>query len=433
MKDILERLIADFQESVLPELLSRRVLLKQMPGKVAVVAGMRRCGKTFFCYQQMRALEAAGSPRSSILYLNFEDERLLPFNTTDLDLLLDVYYAMFPESATQGCWFFFDEIQRIPGWEMFLRRILDERRSRVVVTGSSAKLLSREIATSLRGRSLTTEMFPFSFREFLTFSGIAEPKGRVASTRGRAQMAHAVTQYLEAGGFPDVLRAPVGLRGEILRGYLDVVILRDVVERHGVSNVTALRALLRQILHSPGAKFSVNRFAGQLRAMGIPVAKNALYEFVEHLADAYLVFPVELHTRSVRQRQVNARKIYAIDTGLLRAVSLGITVDRGALLENLVYLALRRQGFQPDYYVTGTGHEVDFVYLDHDGQRQLVQACWTVEAAATRQRELRALTEAMRELGLGEAWLVTWLDEGEENGVRIIPAWKWLLRSPADG
>ena len=110
MKDILERLIADFQESVLPELLSRRVLLKQMPGKVAVVAGMRRCGKTFFCYQQMRALEAAGSPRSSILYLNFEDERLLPFNTTDLDLLLDVYYAMFPESATQGCWFFFDEI-----------------------------------------------------------------------------------------------------------------------------------------------------------------------------------------------------------------------------------------------------------------------------------------------------------------------------------
>jgi hypothetical protein len=363
-----------------------------------------------------------------MLYVNFEDERLLPFATSDFNVLLEVFYSLFPDSAREECWFFFDEIQRIPGWDMFLRRLLDERRLRLMVTGSSAKLLSREIATSLRGRALTTELFPFSFGEVLSARGIGIPSNGLFPTAARGELNKACADYLGTGGFPEVVDSPANLRREILRGYVDVVILRDVVERHGVSNVSALRALVRHVLHSPGTRFSVNRFGGQMRSMGIPVAKNALYEFVDHLSDAYLMFPVEIYARSIRKRQVNPRKMYSVDTGLLRAMSLDITADRGALLENLVFLALRRRGIQPDYYVTAHGGEVDFAYRDARGRLQLLQVCWSLETADTRERELRALREALAENPGAEAAVVTWMDEADHDGLPCLPAWKWLLR-----
>lgn len=207
----------------------------------------------------------------------------------------------------------------------------------------------------------------------------------------------------------------------------DVVILRDVVERHSVSNVAALRALLRQVLHAPATPFSVNRFAGQLRSMGIPVAKSALYDFVDHLADSFLLYPVEIHARSVRKRQVNPRKMYAVDVGLLHAVSFAGVANRGALLENLIYLSLRRCGLHPDYYVTANGHEVDFVFENEQGDKAFVQVCWSVDDAATRHREVRALREALSECKGASGRLVTWMDEGEIEGVDLIPAWRWLL------
>lgn len=190
---------------------------------------------------------------------------------------------------------------------------------------------------------------------------------------------------------------------------------------------SALRALLRHVLHAPGGKLSVNRLAGQLRATGISVATGALYEFVGFLADAYVVFPVEIHTRSIRKRQVNPRKMYAVDTDLLRAVSLGITADNGALLENLVFLGLRRRGVTPDYYVPGAGNEVDFVYQDDEGRTRFVQVCWSLDDPATRERELHAPREALAECPGATGTVVTWMDEEQSEGVPILPAWRWLL------
>lgn len=432
MIPILEQLVADFQERRLPVVHRRGARLESVAGKANVVVGMRRAGKTWFCYQRIHDLEAAGVGRERILYLNFEDERLLPFGTPDLQRIPEVFDRLFPASRRRGVHFFFDEIQRIPGWEPFVRRLLDTReRDRIVLTGSSSKLLSREIATGLRGRALRTEIFPYGFAEIVGLRGIRLPARPVFGAELRAELGAAFDAYLLRGGFPEVQgEQSAAVRREILQDYLDVVVLRDVVERHGVSNVPALRALLRHLLHNPGGRFSVNRFMGSLRSQGIACGKNLIHECLAHLADAYVVYPVEMHSRSVRQRQVNPRKVYLVDTGLVQAMSFGITRDRGAALENCLFMALRRQGREVDYGVTASGAEIDFVFDDEDG-RVLVQSAWTLAEPATRERELRALEEGLGARMGKRAVIVTAHEEDVvaigRHKVRVTPAWRWLL------
>ena len=167
MKNILELLIYDFHERELPELFPRETYITIIPGKANVLTGMRRSGKTWFCYQQMKKLLAHGVEKERLLYLNFEDERLLPFSASDFKYILETYYRKFPGYKTRQCYLFLDEVQRIDGWDKFVRRVLDMEKMSIFITGSSSRLLSWEIATSLRGRSLATEIFPFSFREYL--------------------------------------------------------------------------------------------------------------------------------------------------------------------------------------------------------------------------------------------------------------------------
>lgn len=437
MNEILDRLISEFQERRLPALQRRRTVLKALPGKVSVVVGMRRTGKTWFCFQAIQDLEAAGITRDRMLYLNFEDERLLPLSAADLRLIPDVFHRLFPESHGQGVHFFFDEIQRIPGWEPFVRRLMDSGVSaQLTLTGSSAKLLSREIATGLRGRALQTEIFPYSFMEFAMLQGIEIPARPVFGSGLRAHLGAAFDSYLQQGGFPEVQGdLSDSLRREILQDYLNVVVLRDVVERHGVTNVPALRALLRHLLQCPGGRFSVHRFMNSLKSQGIACGKNLIHECLAHLAEAYLVYPVEVHSRSVRQRQVNPRKVYTIDTGLSHAVSLARAHDRGAALESCVFMALRRRGVEADYGITPGGNEVDFVFEDDTG-KWLVQSAWSLSDPGTRTREARALEEALDVHMGNRAVIVTAYEEDRvkigKHEVRVVPAWRWLLEQEAE-
>jgi uncharacterized protein len=432
MKDVVDYLIDDFHERALPELIPREKAMPHLPGKAGVVVGMRRAGKTWFCYQHMKELLNEGIVKERLLYLNFEDDRLLPFSAGGFQTILDTFYRKFPSFKSVECFYFFDEIQRIQGWETFVRRVLDTERIRLHITGSSSKLLSSEIASALRGRSLTTEIFPFSFNEFLTFQG--EDRGKKAryGSRKRASLQHLAGLYMETGGFPEVQSLETPLRHEVLRNYLDVVILRDVVERHGVSNVEALRSLIRQAISAPGGRFSVNRFYNTMKSRGISCTKNSLYDYLEYLTDAFIIYQVPIYTRSEKVRQVNPRKIYAIDTGLVRAMSHRMTRDDGVLLENLVFTHLRRHGISPAYYLTSAGTEVDFVFhTPTEGEPQLVQVCWDLSDSKTRNREVESLLQVMRELGSSRGTIVTWLDEDSPgNGIDVVPAWKWLLGSP---
>jgi len=429
MKSILQKLIDDFQERELPALVARDADFSCVPGKADVAIGMRRTGKTFFCYQKMAALLGSGVNRQEILYLNFEDERLFDFRVWDFQSILDVYYGKFPANKDLECYFFFDEIQRIEQWEMFIRRLLDTEKCRIFLTGSSSKLLSSEIATSLRGRSLATEIFPFSFREFLRAKGLFAKPPENFGSRTSAMLRKAASDYLETGGFPEVLHLERDLRVAVLQGYLDSVILKDVIERHQVSNVVALRHLANHILHAPGGKFSVNRFYNTLKSMSVKCTKNSLYEYLDHLADAYLFYRVPIHSRSEKARILNPPKIYTVDTGLLGAMTFRNSADLGPLLENLVFMHLRRNGYEVEYVITKNGGEADFLaHHKSTGKVLLIQACWDMTDKHTFSRELRGLQNAMQELSIASGTIVTWDDEALlEGGINVVPAWKWLL------
>jgi len=429
MKAVLSHLIDDFHERRLPDSVPRTARLAGLPGKVDVVIGMRRSGKTFFCFQVIGGLVQGGVDRERILYINFEDDRLAGFSLADFQGLVDVYFGKYPALRDTTCYFFFDEIQRIAGWELFIRRLLDTEDVQICLTGSSARLLGIEIATSLRGRALTTEIFPFSFAEFLTAQGVfAKPPERFGA-RTAAALRNAVARYLDTGGFPEVQSVEAHVRVEILQGYVDSVILRDVIERYGVRNVTALQHMVRTLMHAPGCRFSVNKFYNTLRSMSVRCTKNSLYDYLDHLVDAYLVYKTPVHTRSAKARMLHPPKIYAVDTGLLKAMSFRNADNHGALLENLVFLHLRRAGYDIEYVRTGEGYEVDFFCRDRrSGHGQLIQVCWELDDPGTLEREARALRSAMDQYGLSQGTIVTWDDSRElEGNIAVVPVWRWLL------
>ncbi len=426
MKEALERLYGDFLERQMPELTRRDAQLETPPGKALALIGMRRVGKTYLCYQRIGELLASGIERERILYLNFEDDRLFGFGLSDFQRILDVFYAGAPEKKSTHCYFFFDEIQNVPNWERFVRRLIDTEDVSVTVTGSSAKLLGAEIATGLRGRSPDLEVFPFSFREYLEHHSVKVRRKPIGS-KTRLVLDQQAERYCRQGGLPELQNlAPVRAR-EVAQSYVDAVVLRDVIERHGVSNVEALRSLLYKVLREPATKLSVHKVYQDFKSRGLRVSKDDLYAFMRHLTDAYLLFQLPLWTRSEKKRQVNPKKVYVMDNGLIEAYSTQMTADRGALLENLVYITLRRRIRELGYYETKQGYEVDFAYREA-GRTVLVQAVWSLKNERTREREVRALMQAERELKKCRKQIVT-LDEEttlEDGGIEVLPLWKFL-------
>ena len=436
MEAILEQLIADFHERELPTFTRRHIQLPWLSNKIDTVIGMRRSGKTWFLFQVISDLLSNKYPKESILYLNLEDERLLPMTASDLHHIPDVYYRRYPHLRDRSCTFFFDEIQNISGWEHFIRRLLDTENVHICLTGSSAKLLSREIATSLRGRSISTEVFPFSFLESLEHDGVDIGDRRRPSAKRRAFMENRFHAYLLEGGFPEVQGIDAGYRVRILQDYLNVIILRDLVERHRISNTTPLRYMIRHLLNNTASLFSINKFHNDLKSQGIPCGKNSLHEYLDHLSDAFLFFPVYVHTRSERARMVNPKKIYAIDPGLVQACSRSVQHDWGHLLENFVFMELRRSHNVIEYYRTNSGSEVDFLVTDSQGAESLIQVSAQMDDPPTRKRELKALFEAMEECEKRQATVITLHQEEhlqtKSGHIHIMPAWLWALSSSAN-
>ena len=429
MKAVISQLVDDFHERELPEPVSRDQILPEIANKADVVIGMRRAGKTWFCYQKIAETLAEGIPKTRILYLNFEDDRLLDFDVTHFQHILDVFYGKHPEHRDEVCYFFFDEIQRIDRWEMFIRRLLDTENIRIVLTGSSSKLLSAEIATSLRGRSLTVEMFPFSFPEFLRTRGLVTGKPQTFGAKTSSMLRKAIRDYFETGGFPEVQELDPHLSIEILQGYVDSVLLKDVIERHRVSNVIVLKHMVRHIMNASGGKFSVNKFYNTMKSMSVKCTKNSLYEYLDHLIEAFLFYRVPIHSRSEKTRVINPAKIYTIDTGLLKAMTFRNASDNGPHLENMVFMHLRRNGYDVSYVNTTDGYEADFLARQKiTGEVSLVQACWDMSDKNTFERELRGLKSAMNEHSISEGIIVTWDDEALlDDRIQVVPIWKWLL------
>ena len=436
MIDALKEIILDSQEADPATGVPRRTEVAVVPGKATVCIGPRRSGKTTFLFQRIRKLRDGGVRRDDVLYLNFFDDRLRQLQRDGLAVVLEAYFSLYPEKkGVRTVYFFFDEIQVVPGWESFVDRVMRTENCEVYVTGSSARMLSREMATQMRGRALSWELFPFSFREFLDFQGI-DGEGPL-SARRRVLVQGAFDRFWDTGGFPEVAGVDRPLRIRIHQEYWGAMLFRDLVERHAVPHPRAVTDLAHRLVDNTASLYSVNRLTGYLKSLGHRAPKSAVSDYLDWFEDAFFLFTVRLFDASRARANANPKKIYCVDHSLVRSVSPGILVNAGHLLENLVFTALRRLTPEIFYYRSRAGREVDFVARAPDGERLLVQVCESVADPDTRKRDAAALRDAMGEMGLTSSVLVTRggpavpgrddrisVDTGT---IKVIAAWRFLL------
>jgi len=437
---IREALLEKMAESLtapLPEATPRRVFgAVRLPGKTTAVIGMRRSGKTTFLHQLRRERMAQGTQREDLPYINFEDERLAGMTADQLGFLVEEHGRRFPGARERApvTWSF-DEIQVVPGWERFVRRLMDSGNNEVLVTGSSAALLSREIATALRGRAWEVPLYPFSFAEALQHQAASIPPDPSFLTGAqRTRIEHVFAQWLVAGGFPEAQGLDQASRQQLLRDYVDVAMLRDVVERHRVSNVVGLRWLVRHLLGNAAALFSVEKFYAALKSQGVAISKDTVHQLLAHLEDCFLVRMVWMESASERQRMVNPRKAYPVDPGLIPVFDRSGRSNRGHALETAVLIELERRRCAVTYVRTPGGYEVDFLARGPDGQAELIQVCADASDPLTAARELRALDEAGALHPDARKRLLTLTRDGAPAAappdVVVQTAYTWLLTAP---
>ena len=430
MKAILGEVLREFYEFGIPEdVKPRAVGYLEKKNAATVVTGMRRTGKTYVTYQRMRALVDSGIPIERIVHVNFDDDRLKGLKLEHLRFVGDVHAELFPDAARERCWYFLDELQDVKGWELYARRLLDSHLVQLCLTGSSSKLLSGEIATHMRGRSIDIEVFPLSFAEFLSFNSLVKKVPPAPySSRTAGLLRHAMQRYLDEGGFPDVQGDDYRIRIKTLQGYVDAVLYRDVIERHEVPSVQSLRYTLEYIKYNFAHKISTRAISGVLKGLGLSDSREYIGDYLDWLEQAYLIHRVPIRTDSLSVRRMNPDKFYLVDTGLARAVTPKSDAARGWLLENLVFLALRRGDNKIEYFNTRKGDEVDFLVTDKlSKKRRLVQVAWDMSSPGTEARELSALKAARNEIKVDDCTVVTWDEERETDGIKIVPAWKWCL------
>lgn len=426
MKEALKRILSENQERMPFPLFPREA--ETLPGsrQIHAVVGLRRAGKTYFLYQSVNDLLSSGVPREAVLFVNLEDERLAALTAERLGLLVDSYDELFPERLRETVHVFLDEVQVVPGWERFVARLFEDKRYRISLSGSSSKLLSKEIATSLRGRAVATHLYPMSFRELASYRGLPV-SGRLAYSRERFRAAKLLEEYLLWGGLFEVQDAPdEARRRRIVSTYLDLVVYRDLVERYSVKNLGAMKALIRWFVTNMSRKASLTRLSGNL---GVPVARNTVAQYTSFLEDVNFLYACPKFSYRLRQGNTPS-KYYLADPSFKTVAGVNHSADRGAYFENAVYMELRRRGGEVCFFEESG--ECDFVVRQNGKVTEAFQVCVDPEAAG--ERETKGLLAALEAFGLGGGTIVCSDTEREETiggkRVRFVPLWRWLLERP---
>ena len=401
-KEIIKTLIKDFHHKPLPEFSRRALPIPLNLNKIISLIGARRSGKTYLLYQTIDSL-LKQTEKSSIIFINFEDERL-DITGMELDLILQGYRELYPENRLESCYFFFDEIQNVPGWEKFIRRLFDTISKHIYLTGSNAKMLSTEIATSLRGRSISYEVYPLSFSEYLSFKGILFDL-YVSETKGAVY--NALEAYLVSGGFPELLAVEDNdVKNRILQEYFDVMLFRDLVERYEIKNLIALKFFLKRVFASATKQVSINRIYNDLKSAGIKTGKNSLYNFMSMAESIFLVHTVKKYSPKISIQEFGERKVFVIDNGLLNAVVFQFSANTGKAMEQAVFWELKRR--KHAIYFLKNGFECDFMTVSANGIKKIIQVCHDISDLYTLKREVKGITAAAKKLGLKRGTIITY-------------------------
>ena len=372
-----------------------RELLSELDFKAPhalIISGIRRCGKSTLLKQLMQRQE------EKPYYINFEDPRLFNFTLQDFEKLEEVFKEQFPQNKN----YFFDEIQNVADWERYVRHLLDTGK-KVALTGSNASLLSRELGTKLTGRHLTYELFPFSYTEMLTFTK-------------QKPNADSLAQYMEKGGFPEFLEQG---KTAMLQELCTDILARDIIVRQGLRDERTIKSLLIYLITNVGKEFSYNKIA-KILEVG---SANTIISYVSFLEDSYLLFTMNKFNYSYKKQLLGPKKVYAIDTGLARANSVSFFSEQGRVLENVIFLHLRRK--YKTIYFFRERHECDFIVVEAGKPVEAIQVCYQL-TEENRQREIAGLEEAMDTLKIKKASIITFNQEDTLDEIKVIPAWKWM-------
>ncbi len=420
-KETLKEVLRQFTERKLPQLHRRSLNVPFDSGKVVSLIGARRTGKTFILFQIMQDLLKQGVEREQIIYLNFEDDRLFPVSREDLDLILRAHSELFPELTKKKRYIFFDEIQNVVDWEKYVRRIYDTEDISVFLTGSSSSLLQRDMSTAMRGRCIIFEVFPLSFTEFLGFKNISHVS---YSPTSEAEIIHGFHEYLEWGGFPEVVLAEEGLKPMILQEYVSLMLYRDLIDRHSIRNQRLIRMLLKFCAQNTASLISLNKLYSDFTSQGIKLGKATLYEYMDMLEEAYIAFGCPKYDPSSRRQTQAPQKIHMLDPGLTRAYRTRPDADLGHRFETVVYLQERRRNSKICHY--RNGFEIDLCW--NDGGR-FINVAWDMSNPDTVQREIKSLDAGLGMWPNSKAQLVYGIGERIPDSylTYAIEGWKYLL------
>lgn len=430
IRDTIKSLIITKQREIPFSMIERETNLPIKSQSIVTVVGVRRCGKSSQMQLSINALVEKGVPPEAILWVGFDDERLAGMKATDLEEVLEAYRELYPSQDLKDVFMFFDEIQLIDNWELFVIRVFKSYCKNIFISGSNAKMLSQEIATTLRGWSIEEKIYPLSFVEYCQFTGT---KTHHLTEQETTYLRLKWDEYYMESAFPEIVLTKLkSLRDKKLQAYFDVMLFRDLVERHIIGNTSVLRYFIKRLMNNLTKPTSINAIYNDIKSQGFKISKDDLYLWADYACECFMFLRLSKFTPSLIEEQQSLRKYYFIDNGLRQAVLLPQSDDNGKLLENAVLLHLHRHLHPLDKITYYSGNkECDFVVQQEQQVKALYQVCWEMQETTTWQREMDGIIEESTMTKCDNLFIITHHDEEviQQNGktIKVIPAWKWML------
>lgn len=430
-KEIVKTLIATKQSEIPFNVIEREWSLPINSRQIITVSGVRRCGKSTLLHLTINRLVASGVPRNRILWVGFDDERLFDMQAADLNVVIEAYLEMFPDIPLSEVYMFFDEIQVIKNWELFVLRVYKNQCKNIYVSGSNAQMLSEELASALRGYPIEFRAYPLSFKEYCRFIGVDTES---FLEQDKAKVRNAFFEYLHESSFPEItLMTDRSLKTAKIQSYFNTMLYRDLVEHYMVKDSEILRFFLKRIMSNLTKPTSINAIFNDIKSRGFKIGKDVLYKWADYACSVFMFCRIPKYEHSIIKEQTSAFKYYIIDNGLYKNVLIPQSDDNGKLLENTVCMHLLRT-LQPTdkllYFKESA--ECDFVVQRHTQIQQLIQVTWQMADAVTRKRELEGLVAASKATGCDNLLVLTTDEEGEtvykDKKITILPTWKFLLQ-----
>jgi len=403
----------------------REIEFPEIKNFIISIIGPRRAGKTYSIFNLIKRKKLKDE---DYLFINFEDDEMGEMKRKEIRKAIFYHQEIY---GREPKYLFFDEIQNLERWESFVYSLFEKKRYFIFITGSSSKLLSEEIATQLRGRSLTTLVLPFSFKEFLQVKGL-HVKTKFLSSYEESRIKNLLRLYLKEGGFPDVVLTSIN-REEYFRDYINLVVFRDIVERYKIRDITLIKMFVRFAISSFSKEFSIHKIYRTFKSMNVKVSKKTLYRYADMLEDAQFCFFLRKFSFSERESLLSIPKVFLNDPGIANYGRTTKFDEIGKLMENAVFLELKRRKLETFYWRDYQGNEIDFIVSKGKKIEQLIQVCYDISDYETKEREIKGLLKASESLKCKNLLCITWDYEGEEeikgNKIKFVPLWKWLMNA----